>query len=68
MPWAREESRGDVVGDGGGSGWREGASAGGCEGAKRMTALSDLHSWMALVRLLMRPITGTNLEPAGGRA
>lgn len=30
MLWAREESRGDVVGDGGGggSGWREGASAG----------------------------------------
>lgn len=45
-----------------------GRERGCCEGAKRMTALRDLHRWMAPVRQLMRPITGTSLEQrAGGR-
>lgn len=45
-----------------------GRERGWCDGAKRMTVLSNPHSWMAPVRLLMRPITGTSLERrAGGR-
>lgn len=43
-----------------------GRERGWCEGAKRMTVLSNPHSWMAPVRLLMRPITGTSLERRAG--
>lgn len=45
-----------------------GRERGWCEGAKRMTALTDPHCWIAPVRLLMRPITRISLERrVGGR-